>query len=180
MNRYFFALNPDDKTRENIVFTRSQLFRSGLPRSGREVKSKNLHLTLLFLGNLTQEQQHKMIHEAKRITFPEFELSLNKIGYFKKSQIVWLGTDTIPETLLNLNQQLLMAAKQSELAISQQTYIPHVTLAKKSKIFDKRETIDKTVLLPVNWKVTGFVLFKSIDTPQGVKYQVVESFKSLS
>ena len=186
MNRYFFALNPDDKTRENIVFTRSQLFRSGLPRSGREVKSENLHLTLLFLGNLTQEQQHKMINEAKRITFPEFELSLNKIGYFKKSQIVWLGTDTIPETLLNLNQQLLMAAKQSELAISQQTYIPHVTLAKKSrtidktKIIDNTETIDKTVPLAVDWKVTGFVLFKSIDTPQGVKYQVVESFKSQS
>ena len=41
MNRYFFALNPDDKTRKNIVLTRSQL-----PRSGRRVESKNIHLTL--------------------------------------------------------------------------------------------------------------------------------------
>ena len=126
---------------------------------------------------MTQEQLHKMINEAKLITFPEFELSLNRMGYFKKSQVVWLGTDTIPETLLNLNQQLLKAAKQSKIAISQQTYIPHVTLAKKSKIIDNIETIDKAEVLPVNWKVTDFVLFKSIDSVQGVQYQVVESFK---
>ena len=172
MNRYFFALNPDDKTRENIVFTRFQL-----PRSGGGVKSKNIHMTLLFLGDLTQEQLHKMIHEAKLIIFPEFELSLNKLGYFKNSQVIWLGTDTIPETLLHLNQQLLKAAKQSKVAISQQTYKPHVTLAKKLKTIDNTKIIDNTVVLPVNWKVTDFVLFKSIDTAQGVQYQVVESFK---
>ena len=175
MNRYFFALNPDDKTRENIVFTRSQLH-----CSGREVKSKNIHMTLIFLGDLTQEQLYKMIYEAKLIIFPEFELSLNKLGYFKNSQVVWLGTDTIPEALLHLNQQLLKAAKQSKVAISQQTYKPHVTLSKKLKTIANTKTIDKTVVLPVNWKVTNFILFKSIDIEQGVKYQLVESFKCQS
>lgn len=165
MNRYFFALNPDDKTRENIVFSRSQLSCSGL-----RVNAENIHLTLLFLGKLAQEQQDKVVHEAKKIIVPEFELSLNKIGYFKKAQVAWLGTDIIPKPLLNLNQQLLKVAKQSKIDISQQTYKPHVTLSKKSV------KINKKMIEPINWKVSSFVLFKSIDTREGVKYQIVECF----
>ena len=63
-----------------------------------------------------------MINEAKKIDFPEFDLVLDKTGYFKKSQVAWLGFDSVPEALLNLNQQLLKAAKQSNITISQQTY----------------------------------------------------------
>jgi 2'-5' RNA ligase len=167
MNRYFFALNPDEQTREKIVLTRSQL-----SCSGRQVKNENIHLTLLFLGVLTQEQQQKVVYEAKKITFSECELSLNKTGYFKKSQIVWLGFNVLPQSLLTLNQLILDAARQSKIEISQQTYRPHVTLARKS------EKIHKIVVEPVEWKITGFVLLKSIDTRYGVKYQMVEHFNA--
>ncbi|MCU7833825.1 MAG: RNA 2',3'-cyclic phosphodiesterase [gamma proteobacterium symbiont of Taylorina sp.] len=165
-NRYFFALKPEDETRDKIVLTRSQL-----SCSGRWVKTQNIHLTLLFLGNISQEQQYKVINEAKKIAFPEFELSLDKTGYFKKSQVAWLGFDRVHESLLILNQQILKAVKQSNISISQQTYKPHVTLARKS------EKINKIVVDPVNWKIINFVLLKSIDTQYGVKYQLVETFK---
>jgi len=167
MSRYFFALKPENKIRDEIVLTRSQLL-----FSGRWVKSKNIHLTLLFLGNMSQEQRHKVINEAKKIAFPEFELSLDKTGYFKKSQVAWLGFDRVPDPLLVLNQQLLKAVKLSNINISQQTYKPHVTLARKS------EKISKIVVEPISWKIIDFILLRSIDTQHGVKYQLVKTFKS--
>lgn len=166
MNRYFFALKPDDKITEKIVLTRSQL-----SCSGHWVKNENIHLTLLFLGKLTQAQQHKVVSEAKHIVFHQCELNLNTTGYFKQSQVSWLGFEVIPDALIILNQQLLKAARQAKIAISQQAYKPHVTLARKA------EKITKIVVESVNWKIMDFVLLKSIDTQQGVKYQVIEHFK---
>jgi RNA 2',3'-cyclic 3'-phosphodiesterase len=168
MNRYFFAIKPDHKSRDRMMV----LARSNLCCSGRWVKNDNLHLTLLFLGSLTDEQQYNLLYKTNKIDFPELELRLNKTGYFKKSQVAWLGFDTVPESLLILNQQLLKAAKQSKIAISQQTYKPHVTLIRKS------DKINSVVVSSVNWKVSEFFLFKSVDTRQGIKYQVVEKFNS--
>ncbi len=166
MSRYFFALNPEDKIRKKIVLSRSKL-----SCYGRWVNTENIHLTLLFLGDLTQEQLQKVVCEAKKIIFSEFEMNLNETGFFKKSQIAWLGLNTIPEPLLILNRCLLDAAKQSNIAISQQTYKPHVTLSRKS------EKLNKIAIESIKWKVIEFVLLKSIDTREGVKYQSIESFK---
>jgi len=167
MNRYFFALKPDNKTRQKIVAARAHIV-----CPGRWVKNENIHLTLLFLGVLTQKQLSGIVSQAHKIVVPEFSLNLTTTGGFKKAKVAWLGMDTIPEPLSLLNQQLISAALKANIAIDQQGYKPHVTLARKVVKMEQKE------IPAINWKIGDFVLFKSVSSAQGVQYQVVEYFKN--
>jgi len=167
MNRYFFALKPDNNTRQKIAAARVQI---ACP--GRWVRNNNIHLTVLFLGLLTQKQLSEIISQADKLIIPEFSLNLTTSGSFKKAKVAWLGMDIIPEPLLLLNQQLTSAALKADISIEQKSYKPHVTLARKVVTMEQKE------MPAINWKVSAFVLFKSVSSVQGVQYQVVEYFKN--
>lgn len=165
MNRFFFALWPDNTTREVILNVRSQL-----ALSGRMTAKSNLHMTLLFLGKLDVNQQQNIIKRAAQIVCPEFEMHITHSGYFNNSKAAWLGVKPIPEVLLELHKYLLLAADKSHIPIKPQAYKPHVTLARKAS------SVSTLRVSPIIWPVTDFVLLESIDTAQGVLYQVVQHF----
>lgn len=165
MSRFFFALWPDTQTRNAIVKCRSQLqFR------GRSVNPSNLHMTLLFIGKMTLNQQQKIIQQAEQIACPAFEIDIDHSGYFNRSQVLWLGIKDVPAPLLELHQALLNSAENCHLPIKQQNYTPHITLARKVSLVSS-QTIE-----PVLWSINSFVLLESIDTNHGVCYKKVKSF----
>lgn len=165
MSRFFFALWPDNLTRENIINCRSQF-----TLSGHISEPSKLHITLLFLGKLNVNQQQNIIRQTEEIICPGFKLCLNHTGYFKKSKAVWLGLKSIPNALLELHEQLLYIAEKCHISTQQQAYKPHVTLARKSV------SIGAQQILPITWQIRNFVLVESIDTNKGAKYQVIKSF----
>ena len=165
MSRFFFALWPDDTIREAILNCRSSL-----ALSGRMTDKANLHVTLVFLGQLNVNQLQNIIKQAEQIVCPPFECCLTRTGYFKHSKAAWLGMKLIPETLSDLHQQLLSAADNSHIPIKQQTYRPHVTLARKAA------PISTQAIAPITWFVRDFVLLESIDSVKGVHYRAIKYF----
>jgi len=95
---------------------------------------------------------------------------LTHTGYFKQSKAAWLGMKLIPETLSDLHQQLLSAADKCHIPINQQTYRPHVTLARKAA------PISTQAIAPIRWFVRDFVLLESIDSVKGVHYRAIKYF----
>ena len=165
MSRFFFALWPDNSTREAIIKCRSQW-----TISGRMTDRSNLHITVVFLGKLNINQLQNIIKQAEKIVCPNFEICLNHSGYFKNSRAAWLGLEFIPDSLIQLHRQLLEAADISHIPVTRKTYTPHVTLARKSS------SLSKQIISPMVWHVNDFVLLESIDTNTGVKYQIVKRF----
>ncbi|MBF0266029.1 MAG: RNA 2',3'-cyclic phosphodiesterase [Gammaproteobacteria bacterium] len=165
MSRFFFALKPDNETRDKIVSAQKQL-----NLSGRLIKPENLHITLLFMGKPEPRQIEKVIGFAQKIHCLEFSFALDVIGYFKKAQVSWLGLSESSRELINLHSELLISAQNSHIPIQTQKFIPHLTLERNTKVF-KKQNIE-----PIQWKVKDFVLYQSIDTQSGVHYQVLHQF----
>lgn len=165
MSRFFFALWPDNLTRKAIVKCRSQF-----SLSGQISAPSKLHITLLFLGRLNVNQQQTVIRQAEQITCPEFKICLTHTGYFKKSQVVWLGLKATPDALSQLHKKLLCTTEKHPVSTQQQIYKPHVTLARKCV------SIDAQQILPITWQIKNFVLVESVDTDKGVKYQIIKHF----
>lgn len=165
MSRFFFAICPDKSIKQEILQCREQINLSGCL-----IKESNLHLTLLFLGQLNVNQLQKIIRQSEQITFSEFEIELNHSGYFKNSQVAWLGLESIPYSLSQLHRQLLTMAQNCDILSHTQSYKPHVTLARKSL------PVEKKLIAPIKWSIRNFVLMESVDTPKGVYYQPVQKF----
>lgn len=167
--RLFFALWPGDPVRKAILD-------AGLPISrqralgGREVPPEQLHLTLLFLGSATTDQQQRLVEGAAQVSARALDLRLDQAGCYYRSRVFWLGARTIPARLTALWQALCDVAALAGLEPDHRPITPHVTLVR-----DIRHRIRPVEITPVAWPVKGFSLVQSIlETPP--RYHVVSQW----
>ncbi len=69
---------------------------SELDLRARPINPENMHFTLLFLGEISEQIAYKVQDSLNKIEFSEFNISFMGIGAFPKSRaprIVWIGTD---------------------------------------------------------------------------------------
>jgi len=166
--RLFFALWPSEAVRARL-HQRMQ----ALGIRGRAVSVSNLHLTLVFLGACADETRAAAIAAAARVTFAPFRLTLDRLGYFARARVLWLGPDRTPCPL-----QALVTALRGELAAAgvieegqdKQTkaFRAHVTLARKAA-----PPAELGLVEPVEWPVCAFELMESVPSPRGVSYRVL-------
>jgi RNA 2',3'-cyclic 3'-phosphodiesterase len=139
----------------------------GIQNQGRLVQPDNLHLTVHFLGNIDIERIDCFVQQAKSIKLKPFELHLNKVGYFKRPKVLWLGCEVIPDRLLQLHKDLAISLNNCAYIPESRKYHPHVTVARKIN----EPVIDHPLEL-IKWSVDDFVLVKSVTHVSGVEYQV--------
>ena len=87
--RLFFALWPTDVIREEIVSTFNQSPQSRL--KGKRVLSSNLHITLHFIGYVTQQQRDCLHQAARSVMAAPFNLELDRYGHFYRARVFWMG-----------------------------------------------------------------------------------------
>jgi len=165
MSRYFFALWPDKSIRNEITQCSEQL-----SITGSKTATANLHITLVFMGKLNQQQLLNMSKKVEQMHCSTFEINLNHSGYFKNSKATWLGLESIPDSLLQLHQQLLHTAEQCNINVKTQTYKPHLTLSRKASLLSRQQ------IKNIRWPIKNFALIESIDTAKGVAYQPIKYF----
>ena len=104
--RTFVAIEISD----NNVINSIEKFQKELKINAKPVNSRNLHFTLQFLGEITEEISQKIIQILKTINFSSFDVNLKGIGVFPKlkfPRIVWIGTDENGgNKLVNLAQKI--------------------------------------------------------------------------
>ncbi len=167
MARLFFALWPDEEIRSKIDNITKQIKEENC----RLVKKSNLHITLEFLGETSEDNQQALEKSVSQITVDPFNIELTRVGFWKKPQILWIGTTHIPKQLQQLVKSIKKCAKQQGLKIDQREYKPHVTIARKVKqIIVPKETFR------IQWHVNSFALVTSKSTESGVDYQVLQEW----
>jgi len=163
--RLFFALWPDPTVQQE-AFARVQasLRRGG----GRPVRPENFHLTLAFLGEVSSERRACVERAADRVRAPGFELVLERIGYWRRARVVWLGpAERAPEPPA-LVPALWSALEECGYSAETRPFFPHLTLVRKANRGPRGESVD-----PVVWPVTDFVLVASRMASEGVRYEVL-------
>ena len=168
--RLFFALLPEPDTAQAIAYHADQLS----PVHGRKVKRENLHITLLFLGNVDHAVKDRLCSDCDELTFPTFDIEIDRAGWWKKAGILWLGPKTLPATLKALHDYLLAIACQCRLAVENRPYAPHITLMRKVS-----QAPPQPVVNPFTWHVKDFSLMQSITHPVGVEYRELMSWSLL-
>lgn len=168
MKRLFFALWPDDETRQNIIQFDKLLTNSKL----RKVRSKNLHVTLVFLGNVELEQEEKIVAAANAIKAPAIEMQFDQLTFWQQKRgILSLTSSSQPQSLLNLVEQLQDIVLAQDVALEKRPYTAHITLARNLKTLP-----DISVKPPIDWHSQSFVLVHSVSTDHGVDYQVINTW----
>ncbi len=166
--RLFFALWPDPGRQRAW----HRLGRE-VAEAGRPVAAANLHLTLLFLGEVDGQRRRcleAVARQAAGVAAP-FELTLERWGHWRRSRVVWLGPRRTPPPLARLVSSLRQGAQtRCELPAEAHPFRPHVTLARGVRAAPDRWP----ELEPQRWPVEDFVLVRSLlRTSAPPRYTVV-------
>jgi 2'-5' RNA ligase len=167
--RIFFALWPDDATRNHLDKTAGEML---LPASARAVPAYNLHLTLHFIGNVKIEQMLCLQQQARGVKNDAFDLTVDIADCFRQPKVAWLGCGEIPRALTGLHQKLGRALGKCAYQPESRPYNPHVTVARKVVELSRPVSFE-----PILWRVNQFTLINSRSTSEGVIYEVVETFE---
>lgn len=162
--RLFFALEIPAPIQQQVIQWRAAPF---APEAGRPIAAANLHLTLAFLGEISEQKQQTLMALAGRIQQPAFTLTLDDAGHWPRSRVVWLGSRQPPRGLLQLANLLRAQAARSGCYQSPQPFHPHVTLLRNAA---------HQVAIPApgfHWTfpVTEFVLYSSQFSQGRTQYQ---------
>lgn len=159
--RLFYALWPDDGTRAGLMRIQAQM-------RGRMVRYENLHITLAFLGQQPANLLPVLTEILPQLPALPITLTLDRLGYFTRKRIAWVGMHDPPEELFKLQRHLAEMLAGRDISFDNRPdFKPHVTLAR-----DARAPTDM-VFAPITWRASQAVLVQSMTN--GGTYRVLAS-----
>lgn len=164
MLRLFFALWPDDATRDALNRTGKWLHRHW---GGRRMHADTLHITLAFLGSTPADQLERLAACADSVRTEAFVLTLDQAGYWRHNRIGWLGTGETPPQHLDLVGALNVALQDAGFPVDARPHMPHVTLLRNTAGGEVPQCT------PVVWPICEFVLVVSRTETDGAHYDVI-------
>ena len=166
--RLFFALWPPLELSRELYSVAGRVQEGG----GRRVPPENIHLTLVFLGSVKTSFRQCAERAAAAIRGESFTLTLEQIGCWPKSGIVWVGPRQTPEPLSRLVQELSAGLAACGYVPEERPYAAHLTLARKLHRCNDNLSID-----PLIWEVRRFCLVQSHTHAEGARYEIVGSWE---
>lgn len=166
--RLFLALWPPDTVRAQLAALGRERF---LGISGRWISAANLHATLIFLGSVEASQRRCIEQAAAAVRAPAFHASFDRLGWFARPQVLWVGVAETPPALTRLVEDLGAAVQRCGFAVEKREYHLHVTLARKV-----RRRVPGTATAPIDWHVDHFALVESHMHRAGAVYEVLHTW----
>lgn len=169
--RLFLALWPEDETRRQVRELQQSLkYDAGLTNAS-PVDENHLHITLHFLGSVPEKDIPILKQVLENVGNHSFEIELDRLGYFSKPGILWLGCTDYPDALNVLHKTTGQAVKKCLTAYQQKKLVPHVTLFRKATQLPQKENIET-----ICWQADSFVLVESKTYAEGVQYRVLQQW----
>lgn len=169
--RLFFALWPGAGQRAALADVLRRL-----PHQGRATHPEDLHLTLVFLGELDPPARACAEAVAGRVRAARFTLVLDHLGAFPRARVLWCGASRRPQPLLDLVRSLAEGLGACGFRPERRPFAPHVTLARQARPpahwtpgrwvapggDGPAEGAGPFLDHPVDWPVSEFVLVVSL------------------
>jgi len=171
--RAFYAINLNDETRAATQHVIDELQSCDWSQFVRWTPVNNLHITLRFLGDVTEAQLEQMNNALtdKLATLSPFSIVFKEprlFPHFRKPKVVAI---LIPhnESLHQLAVLLEQCAITAGLEPETRQFKAHLTLGRCNKSFPKRIKIDPMPISPV-LPVESVSLYQSILSESGPTY----------
>ena len=166
--RLFFALVPPPALGQRIIELQRQL---DLP--ARPVPLERIHITLAFLGEVPASRVDDLQRVAGMLQLPPVTLTLDRLGWFPRSQVAWLGCSEIPYGLGRFESELREKLRDLGLKTDTRRWKPHLTLYRKM-----RTRFEKIGFEALGWRLDGFQLMRSRLLREGPEYSSVAQWKA--
>jgi 2'-5' RNA ligase len=161
--RLFFAIWPDEAAAKALHETAREAQRTC---GGRLMRRDTLHLTLAFLGEVSRERVADAEAAAAAVAFEPFELTLDRLGYWRHNRIVWGGAE-LP-ALSVLAETLARQLRSAGFRLEARPFVAHMTLLR-----DAHCTEVPKLAAAVAWPVSQFMLVESLSDRTGARYAPV-------
>lgn len=148
---------------------------------GKKTESKNLHLTLKFLGEIDGRKIKKVKEKLKEIEYNSFDAEIDFLGVFdnrkseiyKKRMVTWLHVKNCKGLQKKVDDSL------EGLFEKENRFMSHLTIARVKNIEDKKRFLKelKKIEVPIiKFNVKCFYLINSRLSEKGPKYSVIEKY----
>jgi len=168
--RTFVAIEVSD---QGVLNSISQV-QAELNIKAKPVEIHNMHFTVQFLGEVSEEVVRKISNELSSLEFTPFSVSFVGVGVFPKSsspRVIWIGTNEGVGELEKLAEMIRM--KLSQLGFQpDKKFKPHVTIFRvKKKIENVSNELQKFSMYSFGKQVISEVKLKKSElTPNGPIY----------
>jgi 2'-5' RNA ligase len=182
--RSFLAFELPVNIKKTVLKVTGEIRDSGL--DVRWVKAENIHLTMVFLGNVKMEGIEGIEEEVRNVcpVYGSFDIALKGMGCFpnrRRPRVLWLGLDGEIERMSHFRDGLQRALKAFGIKEEKRPFRPHLTLGRfrSTRKMGSRleELLSEYAALesPVE-SLNELYLFKSDLNPRGAVYTKLKSW----
>ena len=165
------------------VISSIKKFQSEININAKSVEPQNLHFTLQFLGEISEEISQKIKQALKTIQFSSFKVNFKGIGAFPKMKfprVIWIGTDEEGGNTLNDLAKKVENVLSPLGFTSDKPFKSHITVFRiKNKIGDISKEMERFGTHEFgSQEISNIKLKQSVLTPQGPVYSDLEEIKA--
>jgi len=149
---------------------------------GKKTELENIHLTLKFLGEISEKEVELAKEGLRSINLEKFKIKINKLGVFSEKfiRIIWVGANSKDEESKKLWElQKEIDARLEDLFEKERRFMGHITIARVKQVKDKKKFLEEIEKIKVNLtsEIENFKLIESILKSEGPEYKIIEEFK---
>jgi RNA 2',3'-cyclic 3'-phosphodiesterase len=176
MVRCFIAIECNDAQ----VITGIRQVQGVLDSAGAQIKNvepENIHLTLKFLGEISQSQVEEVANVVKSISFDPFRFKVEGVGAFpnlRRPSVIWAGIKEDGANLETIFNEIEQDLSRLGFSRESRSFNPHLTISRVRGGRNRAQLVEE--ILRLENFVFGQVLVehvflkKSVLTPQGPIY----------
>ena len=173
--RVFVAIDLPEDLKEKI-FEISQRISRNFPC--KLVEKENLHLTLVFLGERSEQEVEKIKKAVADATksFGRIFLVIESLELFplKRPRGIWFKVDGEEEKLKELHQKIIDELVKQKIQVENLRFTPHICILRFKKGTKKQPEKTK---LEENFMVEKITVFQSKLSPKGPTYFKLGEFQ---
>lgn len=173
--RCFISIELPNEVKEEINKVQNELKINSNIKS-KIVEKENLHLTLKFLGEISDKKIEEIKKLLTMVNINSFKAYLGKIGVFPTPtyiRVIWVGLEP-KESFEELHDKIDLTLNNKD-----KRFESHVTLARIKSVKDKASLIKKLQEIkvkPLSFDANSFILKKSTLTKKGPIYEDIAKF----
>lgn len=140
--------------------------------------AENMHLTLVFLGEVEEDRLPALRYELDELHWTPFQIQLTRLGSFSRAGVLFVEVEPT-QRLLQLQVQVAAGMVRCGFALEERAYHPHITLARLRQ--PARSIAEHTALpasLQRSFLADAVNLYRSHAAPAGSRYEVLAQKKS--
>lgn len=142
----------------------------------------NWHLTLYFLGEISENILEDVKARLSQISMDKFSLQARGGGFFppnKEPRVIWLGVERGSRQCIDLAYRVETTLSALGFEERKKKFRPHLTLGRVKKNQKDNWSELQKYINQIHWSeivVDAFVLWQSKLTPQGPVYKAIQRY----